>query len=396
MRNRAIRRLRHDAGAAARVLPVCAWLVLGFAARAASADDPRDLLKEHGLTHLGDAWVCPVEVEARRWFDSLDALERNYQTLQRVVDERVRANEKAVADLAQKRRDRNALLERIAATDKAALGPTREQLKQQAKDLDEQVRRLKKVALDGTRLAEFQAVREDVIRLANARAALTLAATALRRRSAEMPKEYDRLGKIASVRAALNKLPQHRLGTGKDYAADAAERLARIDKVTNSHIVPVYRDDEHARVLAIVNGVNPVTFSIRHSDGPTHLPHSVVTSLNIATENAPSETYSVGPRKLACRRIKLASVQIGGLVLENVEALALPPEGEDLGAKLGSRAYASQYFDVDYARLRLTILDGSQRPPEGSPRDEGDGKTPGASSRRTDPRPPASTRKSSR
>lgn len=357
MRNQAIRRAIR-----ATAMP----LVFGVAACAcvatcSAADGPRETLIANGLVNLGDAWLCPAEAEARRLFDALDPLERHYQGVQRAVDDRIKVNEKAKADLAQKRRDLKVLAEKITANDPAALGPTREQLIQSAKDLDDQIKRLKQVAKDGTRLAEFQPAREDVIRLSNARVGLTLAAAALRQRTAEMPAEYERLEKIAAVRAALRQLPQQRLGTGKDYTAEAAERLARIDRATQSNVVPVYRDDGHARVVTIVNESTPVTFSLRHSDGPTHLPHSVVTSLNLSTEDAPVVSYTVGGRKLRCRRVTLSSVRVGGLLLRNVEALALPPEGEDLGAKLGRAAYASFYFDVDFSQLRMTILDGSAK-----------------------------------
>jgi hypothetical protein len=152
------------------------------------------------------------------------------------------------------------------------------------------------------------------------------------------------------------------LGTGRNYAGDAAERLARIDRATQSNVVPMYRDDDHPRVVAIVNDAMPVTFSLRYSNGPTHLPHSLVTSLGIDTLDAPKKTYVVGNRKLACRVVQLASVRLGGLEMRSVEALALPPEGEDLGAKLGRDAYGSHYLDADYSQLRVTIM--TSAPPE--------------------------------
>jgi hypothetical protein len=379
MRNTATLWVRSSARArsVAALLVAVAW---SFPAAVAAEEDPRRILADAGLTNLGDAWLCPAEVEARRWFDALDPLERQYQALQKAVDDRIRANEAAKGELNQKKRDLKALLKKIEANDPAALGPTRDQLKQTAKDLDAQVKQLRKVAKDATKLAEFQPAREEVIRLANARAALTLAAAALRGTAGTLPKEYERLGNSAAVRGALAKLPQQRLGMDKNYVADAAERLARIERTVTSNVVPAYCDDHHARVLAIVNGATPVTFSLRHSNGPTHLPHSLVTSLGISTENAPTASYTVGSRKLTCRVIKLDAVQLGGVVLKNVEVLALPPEGEDLGAKLGRAAYDAYYFDVDFSQLRLTIMDSSQKPVE-PPKYEEDGKSPTVTSR---------------
>lgn len=327
-----------------------------------AAEKPGEILARHGLVNLGDAWLCPAEAEARKWLDAFHPLERQYQVLQRALDERVEANEATKKELAQKRRELKKLEERIKANDPAALGPTRDQLKQSAKELEAQIKRKRRDYMDGTRLAEFQSARDDVVRLANARAGLTLAAAAFRQRLAQIPQQYERIGKIAAVRAALSRLgPAHRLGTGRNYASDAADRLARIDRATLSNVVPIYRDDKHARVLAIVDGATPVTFSLRQSNGPTHLPHSLVTSLNLSTHDAPRVTYTVGDRKLACRMVKLSSVRVGGLEMRDVEAVALPPEGEDLGAKLGRAAYESHYFDVDYSHLRLTILSAESK-----------------------------------
>lgn len=355
MPTRSTRRWRH---AAATALVFAAAAVTSDNATAQdAAKDARKVLAEHGLVNLGDAWLVPAEVEVRRWLEALDPLERQHQVLQRAVDERVAANESAKAELKQKQRELKKINERIEANDAAALGPTREQLKQSAKELETHIARLRKQYKDGTRLAEYQPARDEVVRLANARAGLTLAATALRRRLNEMPAQYDRVAKSPAVRAALLRLgPSQQLGAGRNYAAETAERLTRIDRATLSNVAPIYRDDNHARVLAIVNDAAPVTFSLRHSNGPSHLPHSLVTSLDLPTDDAPQVTYTVGNRKLACRRVKLASVRIGGFEMRDVEALALPPEGEDLGAKLGRAAYASHYFDVDFSRLRLTIM----------------------------------------
>ncbi|MEX2185862.1 MAG: aspartyl protease family protein [Pirellulales bacterium] len=356
-------------------------LVAALLCRVAVADDAsRQALVDNGLINLGDAWLAPAEMETRQWLDALDPLERQYQALLRAIDDRVRANESVKAELAQQRRELKKLVERIDANDPAALGPTRDRLKQSAKELEAHIKRLRSDYKDGTHLAEFQPARDDVIRLANARAALTLAAAALRRNLTEMPEQYDRIAKIPAVRAALSQLgPTIRLGTGRNYATDAADRLARIDRATQSDFVPVYRDDNHARVLAIVDGATPITFSLRHSAGPTHLPHSLVASLNISTEDAPRVTYTVGDRKLACRRVKLSSLRVGSLEMRDVEALALPPEGEDLGAKLGRAAYESHYLDVDFSHLRLTVM--TSAPQENTPK-LGDGSDGGAKNSR--------------
>jgi hypothetical protein len=191
------------------------------------------------------------------------------------------------------------------------------------------------------------------------------------------------LAKNTAVQAALARLGSpHRLGSGKNYESDAAERLARIDRIVRSNVVNIYRDDGHARISTIVNGATPVTFSLRHGEGPTHLPHSLAASLNLLTDNAPVTSYTVGGRKLACRRVKVASIVVGGLELRNVEALALPPEGEDLGAKLGRAAYGGHYFDVDFSRLRTTIMPGE--PPRTSAGEDASGKS-GSKSSRTAP-----------
>jgi hypothetical protein len=58
---------------------------------------------------------------------------------------------------------------------------------------------------------------------------------------------------------------------------------------------------------------------------------------------------------LVVRHATIRSVRVGGVVIRDVKAIVLPPEGEDLGVKLGRDALVAHRVDVDGLRLRLTV-----------------------------------------
>jgi hypothetical protein len=48
-------------------------------------------------------------------------------------------------------------------------------------------------------------------------------------------------------------------------------------------------------------------------------------------------------------------MRFAGIVLKDVDAFVLPPEGEDLGAKLGHNAYNHLVCRIDGRRLTMRV-----------------------------------------
>jgi hypothetical protein len=356
----ALKRCYRDVLVAPLAIAFCiAAAEAGNLAQADEAADARQVLEAAALTNSGGLWICPEEIEFRRWLDAADPIERQYQAVQQALDDHIRRNDAAGRELASKRREMKAIEKKRAATAGTVIGPTKEQLDRSYSDLQKRVAQLRKEFRKPDRFAEYQPVRDEAIRLANARASVTLAAIALRGKLVAMTARYERLGAQHEIVTALAaQTPPHRLGPAKEYSAEAAKRLARLDKIASSASMPIFREDNHLRFVAVVCDSMPITFSLRESDGPTHLPSSMAQSLGIAVDNLPKAEYAFGGRKLVCQKIVLPSVRIANREFKNVAALLLPPEGDDLGAKLGRDAYAGYHLEADLASLRATVVEG--------------------------------------
>ncbi len=320
-----------------------------------AAADARETLSMSGLTEVGRLWICRQELELRRQLARIDRLKSEYKKARDVVDGMIAANQTLGKSLQQAERRSAATLRLIkAATSNPA---ERRRLDAVAKANKKIALGLKRQFLDSNQFGAHPAVRRHVIRLINARNRLTLAVFSIRRESATIATVYPPLQARVDIRQALADLGgAHRLGPARDYRADLA-RVAKIDSIINSAQVAVFRQDDHFRIPVIVNGRYPTILSAGHSTGPTVVPLSLLRAAGIRiADNAPRAVYQASrTRQLQVRRITIGSLRIGPAVYHNIEAFVLPPEGEDLGARLGKEAYVQRPFEIDGLKLCLTV-----------------------------------------
>jgi hypothetical protein len=318
--------------------------------------NPKKLLAAKGLTPVGEVWICADEARARRRIEGLDRLEVQCRKAQERVDRRVADNESVANSLAKKKEEIEAARKKLA--EEELTGSEKKQAEDKLRKHVEQYEKLRAQHKSSRRLGEDPSVRQDVVRLVNIRAQLAVDMFEAKRLIAELPVVYRRLAADREVSAALSHLGKARLGPAKDYATDPS--LARAVRTWATEKAPVYREDNHFRVCSIVNERVPATWSLRYSDGPTVLPHSLASAAGISVDaRARKATYAVdATRRLEVREITIDRIDIGSVTLRNVTAYVLPPEGEDLGAKLGRAAYDDYTFDVDGSQLQLQISPG--------------------------------------
>ena len=322
---------------------------------AADPADARATLERAKLSPVGDIWVVAEEIELRRHVESLDPLERQYYQAKAAVDEHIKANDAAAKTWS----DAKAKLDKTRASlkDVAIVGAERRKLEDTARQQEKEVRDLRKAWRDENQFGEHPPVRAAVVRVVAIRNALTLSVLAIRRLEPALAKRYAPLRINPAIRTAMAVLGErHRLGPARDYQADL-KRLQIVERLVFSEEVPLYREDRHDRVSLLVNDVAPAVFSIRHSTGPTVIPASLAAAAGIKIDNeARTTTYVVGgQRRLAVHKVTIPRMRLAGVVLENVAAMVLPPEGEDLGAKLGHDAYSHLDLRADGRRLVLRV-----------------------------------------
>ena len=135
------------------------------------------------------------------------------------------------------------------------------------------------------------------------------------------------------------------------------KRLGDYDKLVFTSWLPVYRQAGETRLAAIVNEQATVTFTwSEETQDRLLLPASALESCGLAlAKDAPQRQLKLVGRNLAARELKIPFLRLGRHVVKNLVAWVLPPEGEDLGARLPRNVLAGLRVNIELDRLRLTI-----------------------------------------
>jgi len=345
------------------MLPVlAAALVLGYAfcslgAASARADDTaaaRQRLVDLGLSEIGGVWIDAIEVQLRRDLDRLDGLEKTCRESRARISELVRHNQQLTTALQLAKAARAG--RRRELSNSKVVGAQRKAAERAIAALDARIKQLTPRHKTAEQFGAVPTVRRQVIRLTNARNKLALTVTSARRALTGIDSRYQRYRDDKQLAAALRVVgKRHRVGPAKDYRG-ARKRLTKAERIARSQPAPIYRQDDRFRVGVIVNDRVPAVFSIRDSNGPTMIPDSLAQAAGVTIDaGGPRAVYQLGKRKLILRQATIRSLRIGPHELRNIKAYVLPPEGEDLGAKIGRIAFTGYETVVDGSRLQLTL-----------------------------------------
>lgn len=335
---------RRDAlrGLAALSLPALARL----GAAADYAEPEKVLEKQHGLVRLsGGIWGLPLEAELKEKLASLPLLRESVVTAEKDLEERAAANRRAWTEAAPAIEVLRQALGRLSPND-----PKRVALTQQLATVEA-------AACEPARLSCNAVVRAHLIDFSRDRSLLQLALLWVRAQTPRLAEEYAQLLKQADVTAALKQLGE-RVGPQKNYGPEV-KRLRDYDKLVFTSWLPVYQQAGQTRLAAIVNEQAPVTFTWSgESNGSLLLPASVLESCGLTLANdAPTRQLKLAGRSLTTREVVLPALRLGRHVVKDLTALVLPPEGEDLGARLPRSVLSNLRVSIELDRLRLTISD---------------------------------------
>lgn len=336
---------------ARRLLPslcllVATWLLCSPVAAENRTSAETFLQRQRGLTRIknSNVWALADEIQLRRRLGQLDRLKQTVQTTEKYLQRRIDENGRL-----WKRR-----VQVEAAVRQAARFPSDDP---QRRLLKVQVNALRKQAYQPDRLGGAPDVQSRLIDLTRSRNTLLLSVAWIRRTEPKLQTSYARLKDDRQVAAALAQLGSgNRLGPVKKYTSDM-KRLAQYESLAGAAHVPLYRQSGRLRIGAILNRQTPITFTWRTSSGPTLLTATALESAGFQVpRDAQRATLTVGKgRRLAVRRITIPYLQLGKHSLRNVPALALPPEGEDLGATIGRDAFVDFQITVQPQQFRLVI-----------------------------------------
>lgn len=315
---------------------------------AADGDPGAFLRRDKGLTRIagGSVWLSETEKHLRDRVRGLAELRRQILNLQRSLEERCQNN----LVLWETNRRRIETL-RKALSSLNSDDPKKKQIERQIKELETQ-------AVEPRRLPAEADVRARLVELTNLRSRLGLSVIVIRRLKAAMDSEYKQLAGDPDVTAALSQLgDSHRLGPTNNGYATTIRQLGEYERVAFTDRLPLYVQSGKTRVGAILNERTPVTFTWQASNDPTVLTASIAESagVNIADSAEVFEMPFGRTRRLPTRRVVVRSIRFGEHVLHDVPAYVLPPEGEDLGARIGAEAFGDAQATVELERLRLVI-----------------------------------------
>jgi len=296
------------------------------------------ILRARGLTRAGEHWLCSEDLRLRTQLDALEQHQRRFHRARRTCAKWLEENENTGRLLADNVR-RVAQLERQAAsTSDPALrrqwadGLARLRLEQSA--LRQRYRTPDQVPDDA-------GPRDSLIEWTNARNALAVAALTYLETDVlyRIRQRYEALRGDVQAQRALAALGQ-RLGGGFDFAA-AAPRVAEARRTAMDAAAPLYRVGGQWRSNLLIGPATPANCTLVDQGPPLVLPESVARAAGLLPRGKtfPRRTFVARDgRTLDVSAVRASQLWLGGQEITGLEALVLPPHGEDLGVLL----------DVDY------------------------------------------------
>ncbi len=344
--------------------PRCALLLVltslsVAAAQAPNEAEPSEQLRQQGLIAFGRTWICDEEVRLRRALDRVAQLERAFfQARDKFNDlgaeaDRVRAR---LPQLKQLQEQNESRLKQPTLTSLVQ----RQQLEGESRKLREALEQAEKKLreeLNGD--DENSPLTKAAIELSDARNALAVELLAVLRHHRAMKPRYARFAADATVQAALAQLgPEETLGPLENYEQQLPRRLEKAYSAVFTSSLPYYRRSGQNRISLILGDETPFTFSLHEAEGPTLIPASLVQLARLPLDRQGEwRQHREAGRKLMVRATTIPVLRVGKFVLRNLPAWVLPPEGEDLGARISVAAFSPlrPELDAEHLRFRVTL-----------------------------------------
>lgn len=340
------------------------WLLLLAVSPLWGAEPPtrqaaqRILEEEHHLRRLpsSSVWVTREERELRAAWREVASHHEATLLLQQALAEQIERNQRDFA-----------AFRKVESTLQAALGTLKPEDKNR-QPLEARLAALRKEVIAPEQLADQPAIRSRLLELVHHRHALWVAACAIRRQTPMVGETYARLAKNPQVARALSRLGEnHRLGPARDYDQEL-KKLADYERDFLTDWVPLYLQAGRPRLAALANESTPVTFTWNSGSEPAVITAAMAEALGLRiAADGPTQQVTLAPqRTYRAREATIPSLRLGRARVENVKVLVLPPEGEDLGARIGPAALSGIGAVAQPERLRLWLAS-----PDGEPQSLG-------------------------
>jgi hypothetical protein len=188
---------------------------------------------------------------------------------------------------------------------------------------------------------------------------LLLAVLKARQALGPLDETYRRLAEDSRVAEALSKLPGEKVGPSAKLGQVRA-KFVKTEGLVLADETPLFLKDRETMLSVIINESVPAELAYLTTQDFNIIPEALVKKLGIAIDaNAPRVTIErtiEGNKQLVpARQITIASIRLGKHLLKDKPFLATGPEGADMGAGLGSKAFEGFRFETDYDNFVFKI-----------------------------------------
>jgi len=319
-----------------------------------AADTPEQILAAHGLKNSNGVWYALGDFEIPDRVQTIERLERRLHDLRKQRDWLLEQNESMKAQLDKLTAAQKPLREARDGTKSGS--PQRKRLDEEIKKQTAAIEQLKKSIVSPDKLGATMPLKGVVMDLVAVRSDLAFHLLAIQRQIEELPAAYENLRKNAAVTAALASLQSPgQLAPSKAYANEL-RTLTRIERLVFTDALPVYREKKQLRIMALANEELPITFSLYETSEPTVITHNMAESLGLALDARARRVLKLdGKRDVKIYPAKLATLRLGRHLFKDLDVVVLPPEHENLGARIALTSLQGVRARVVAERLQLRL-----------------------------------------
>jgi hypothetical protein len=318
-----------------------------------AADAPEVVLEKQGLKPANGVWHLTSDLSISDRVQSAERLERRLNDRRNQIETLIDYNERMKAQLAKW----NEAQKTARAARKLVKGDSPEQklLDEQIKQQGAVIDQLRKSIVPVEKLGATVPLKTLVMELVAIRSEAAFHVLTARRHISQAPERYQALRANPEVVAALAALvPPGQLAPPRNYANEIRS-LERIEKAIFTDELPLYREGKLWRVTGIANEELPITFSFAESSEPTVITHSMADALQLKLASKSARERRIGGANVRGKSARLDSLRFGRHVLKDVQVIVLPPENENLGARISPAALQGLRARIVPERLLLRL-----------------------------------------
>lgn len=310
-------------------------------------DVRRTLRRDYRLRQADPAnvWLVPAEVRLRDAIQRLESTRSMIVAAQKGIERRIEQNRSSFLASQQKIKSLRNAVAQLNGSDK------------KRREVERQIIELKERMIAPKDLGAVPEVRSDLIDLTNQRLQASIDMLIVTRIVAQLPKKYADLRGDQRLSRMLKSLGvDHRLGPLKDDYTQYIRRFDEVAQTVFTNWSPLYLQSELMRFGGLVNERTPIVFSWQDSSEETVLTSGVAEATGcMPSAPLPARVVNVAGKRLKAHPITIPTVRFGKHVLNNVQAVVLPPESEDVGCRIGRRAFDEFRVEPQPERLRIVV-----------------------------------------